>query len=181
MTTRADFSAAEWKLLIETPISVGYAVSTVEKSGAGGQTKENVTITRAAWLDPEEEFARNELMRSIVEYRKDFLIDLEQGLNQEDGFSAYQSPSEDFEETFLHALGVAIKQCSAAISLLESKASPTEVEVFKIYVMSVADKVAKAAKEGGLFRKNDNPVSEREQMVIEQIAEALNYSLDSEH
>lgn len=174
MANRNDFTDDEWRLIIETPISVGYAVSTAERSGAGGQSKENIVMLQAAWLDPETEFARVDLIQDILAYRKELAA---RGLIHEESFEVYQSHSEDFDEMFMHALSVSLRNCKAVINLLEERVGPTEVEMYKIYVMSVADKVAKAAKEGGLFRKNDDPVSERERLVMEQLAEALNHNL----
>jgi hypothetical protein len=54
-----------------------------------------------------------------------------------------------------------------AVALLERKATPEEVEDYKRFVVTLAERVAAAHKEGG------EPVSQAERAAIDEIAAAL--------
>jgi hypothetical protein len=54
-----------------------------------------------------------------------------------------------------------------AVAVLERKATPEEVEAYKRFVLSLADKVANAHREG------EEAVSDAERAAIEEIAAAL--------
>ena len=56
-----------------------------------------------------------------------------------------------------------------AVQLLEHKATPEEVEAYKQFVLSLAEKVANAHREGG----TDKAVSAAEEAAIAEIAAAL--------
>jgi hypothetical protein len=57
-----------------------------------------------------------------------------------------------------------------AVALLESKASPQELEEYKRFVVGLAEKVAAAHREGA---RDGDPVSDAERRAIAEIREAL--------
>jgi hypothetical protein len=176
VTTRASFTPEEWKLIMETPVTVGVAVSTAEKSGFTGQTKEDAMMLQAIWSDPEKEFARCQLIQEMLQHRQERTALVEHGALQErDDFSVFELRGKGVDQQHEFARPLAVDQCHAVIRLLENKATPTETELYKIFVMSVAEKVARAAKEGGLFSKNEHHISDRERIVMQEIAAALDH------
>ena len=55
MATKADFTADEWKLLLQSPLLAGVAVSAADPSGLIGMMKESMASARAllqATADP---------------------------------------------------------------------------------------------------------------------------------
>jgi hypothetical protein len=179
VTTRASFTPEEWKLVMETPVTVGVAVSTAEKSGFSGQTKEDSIMLQAIWSDPEKEFARCQLIQEMLQDRQERAVLSQQGvLNDKDDFAVFAMRGKGVDQQHDFARPLAVDQCHAVLHLLENKATPTETETYKIFVMSVAEKVARAAKEGGLFSKNEHHISDRERAVMVEIAAALDYDLN---
>lgn len=57
-----------------------------------------------------------------------------------------------------------------AVALLDSKATPQELDDYKSFIVNLADKVARAHRESG---RGEDPVSDTEQAAIATIVEAL--------
>jgi hypothetical protein len=63
--------------------------------------------------------------------------------------------------------------CRAAAAVLETKVTPEEAYEYKRWVLIVAEKVAAAAKEGGLFGFGGEQISGSEVATINEIGEAI--------
>jgi hypothetical protein len=146
MTGKADFTDEEWKLLLEGPPSAGMIVVMAAR---GGTIRETLAMGRA-YAEARQQHGESELLDEIVASRPQ--VD----------HTRYHSPDE-FKQHGLQHLG-------DAIELLERKASPDEVDGYRRFVMTVADKVAAAHREG------EAAVSEPEQAAIEQISASLGHA-----
>jgi hypothetical protein len=60
-----------------------------------------------------------------------------------------------------------------AIGILSGKATPEEVDDYKRFVMTVAQTVAAAHKEGGFLGIGGKPVSDAENRALDEISTAL--------
>jgi hypothetical protein len=69
--------------------------------------------------------------------------------------------------------GRALEACRAAARVLKAKAGPEESYEYKRWVLVVAERVASAAKEGGLFGFGGEQVSGGEVATINEVGEAL--------
>lgn len=67
----------------------------------------------------------------------------------------------------------ALKTCRAVAGVLKTKAMPEEAYEYKRWVLVVAEKVASAAKEGGLFGFGGEQVGGEEVTTINEIGEAI--------
>ncbi len=67
----------------------------------------------------------------------------------------------------------ALDTCRAAAAAVEAKATPEEAYEYKRWVLVVAQKVAAAAKEGGLFGFGGEQISGGEIATINEIGEAI--------
>ena len=143
MTGKADFTAEEWDTVLEGPTSAGMIVSTAER---GGTFREAFAIAKA-FAEARKEHGDSALLDEIVAAKPEM-----------DRTRAH-SP----EEVKQHGL----ERIREAISLLEQKASPEEVEDYRRFVISLAERVAGAKSEG------DEPQSEAERAAIAEITEAL--------
>jgi hypothetical protein len=143
MTTREAFAPEEWTTVLEGPPTAGMIVVT---AASGGVFRETFAMSKA-YAEARQAHGESELLDEIVSAKPK--IDR----------SRYHSPEE------LRTDG--LTRLQAAVALLEAKATPDEVDGYRRFVLSVADKVANA------HRENDQDVSPAEAEAIDQIAQAL--------
>ena len=143
MTGRADFTEEEWELVLEGPPSAGMIVLTAQR---GGTIRESIAIAKA-YVEARQQHGESELLDEIV------------AAKPERDRTRYHS----VEELKQHGLG----HLRAAVELLERKATPQEVEDYRRFVLTLADKVANAHREGG------ETVSDAERAAIEEISVSL--------
>lgn len=148
MTAEGDFTEQEWKLVLQGPPSAGMIVITAQR---GGSLKESFSIAKA-YGDARKEHGESELLDAIAASKPE--IDR----------TRYHS-AEELKENGLRHL-------REAVELLNQKAEPSEVEQYKRFVITLAQRVAEAHKEGFLGLSGEQ-VSEAERAAIDQIAEAL--------
>jgi hypothetical protein len=144
MTGSADFTAEEWDVVREGPTSAGMIVSTAQR---GGTFREAFAMAKA-YTEARKEHGDSELLDEIVSHKPEM-----------DHTKAH-SPEELKER--------GLQRIREAIALLERKASAQEVEDYRRFVTSLANRVAGAKTEGG-----EEPVSETETAAIAEIAQAL--------
>jgi hypothetical protein len=144
MTGSADFTPEEWDVVREGPTSAGMIVSTAQRGG----TFREVFAMAKAYAEARKEHGDSALLDELVSHKPEM-----------DRTKAH-SP----EELRQHGL----QRIREAIALLERKASAQEVEDYRRFVTSLANRVAGAKSEGG-----GEPVSEAETAAIAEIAEAL--------
>jgi hypothetical protein len=148
MTTKADFNAEEWSLVLEAPPVAGMIVMSAER---GGRIREAVSMGKAYTEAQKEESPA--LVKEIVSARPDF------------DPQRYKSPEELRER--------GLTRIREALNLLESKATPEEVDGYKRFIVDVANTVANAKKEGGVLGIGGKPVSEEEKRALDEIAQTL--------
>lgn len=56
---------------------------------------------------------------------------------------------------------------------MDAKATPDEAKAYKEWVVSVAENVAEAAKEGGFLGIDGTQVSEKEKIALDEISKGL--------
>jgi hypothetical protein len=143
MTGKADFTEEKWQLVLEGPPSAGMIVVTAQR---GGTFRETIAMAKA-YVEARQHHGESELLDEIVSAKPE--ID----------HTRYHSPEELKEHGLQHLRD--------AVKLLEHKATPEEVEDYKGFVLSLANKVANAHREDG------ENVSPAERAAIEEIAAAL--------
>jgi len=160
MTTKADYSAEEWQLLLDVPPAVGTAVMYAGRSGVGS-IKEAMALATGI-LGARNGYEGNELIESLVNAR---LKDGEKSSIETLG-SPYKglTPEQILED--------ATTKCSSAAKLLGEKSSG-EADGYKSWAVAVAEKVANAAKEGGFLGIGGERVSEEEAKAIAAVRNAL--------
>lgn len=143
MTGKADFTQEEWDLVLEGPPSAGMIIVTAQR---GGSFRETIAIAKA-YVEARQQHGESELLDEIV------------GAKPEVDHTRYHSPEELKQHGLEHLRG--------AVELLERKATPDEVEDYRKFVHTLAEKVATAHREGGAS------VSEAEQAAIDEIDASL--------
>ncbi|MDP9232129.1 MAG: hypothetical protein M3O73_05090 [Actinomycetota bacterium] len=143
MTGRADFTQEEWELVLEGPPSAGMIVVTAQR---GGTFRESIAMAKA-YVEARREHGESELLDEIV------------AAKPERDHTRYHSV-EDLKQHGLQHL-------RDAVELLERKATAEEVEDYRRFVLTLADRVANAHREGG------ETVSNAERTAIEEISANL--------
>ena len=90
-----------------------------------------------------------------------------------------KSSAETFTNNPYQGLGIekfmatVSEKCKAASEVLAKKATPEEASAFRAWVLSIADDVSKAAREGGFLGFGGTQVSVEEVAAIDRIKSAL--------
>ena len=161
MTDKSNYTPEEWQLLIDMPMVVGAAVMVAGKSGLG-TVKESFTIAREN-LNAVREHPDNTLIQAILSARtKD---------KEKSSIESFSHPMLKLQpDEFKNAVVEKSREVSA---LLDAKSNPSEANEYKAWLMTIADKVANAASEGGILGFGGEQFSEQEQIAIREIQSAL--------
>ena len=148
MTAKTDFTEEEWKLVLQGPTSAGLLVIASDR---GGSVRESFSMAKA-YAEARQQHGESQLLDTIVSTKPE--VDKTRS----------HSPEE--------LRGRGLQHLRDAVALLEQKATPEEVEQYKRFIVTLAERVAEARKEGFLGLSGDR-VSPEERTSLEQIAEAL--------
>jgi hypothetical protein len=146
MTSKSDFTAEEWQLVLEAPPSAGLIVVTAQR---GGSFRETVAMAKS-YVEARQQHGKSQLLDDIV------------AAKPERDHTHYHSPDE------LKQAG--LQHLRDSVALLEQKATPAELDEYRSFIVTLTHKVAAAHREHG------QEVSPSEQAAIDEIAEALNAS-----
>ena len=148
MTGKSDFAPEEWDLILQGPPSAGLIVATAQR---GGTLRESISIAKA-YVEARQQHGDSELLDEIVASKPE--ID----------HTRYRSVDELKEHGLQHLRD--------SVALLERKATPAEVEAYRQFVLTLADRVANAHREGPLGLSGER-VSDAERVAMDEIAGAL--------
>jgi hypothetical protein len=143
MTTKAAFSPDEWQLVLEGPPAAGLLVITASH---GGTFRETFAMSKA-YVEARAQHGESELLDEIVAERPR----IERG--------KARTPEEVRDQS--------LSCLRDATALVEDKATTEERDDYRHFVLTVANKVAEAHREGG------QQVSPPEAQAIEDITTAL--------
>lgn len=152
MTRKADFNAEDWSLILEGP---PLAALRVIVSDRGGTIRETLSIGKV-YAEEQKNAANTELLDAIVEDRPE--VDAKRYASKEEAANA------------------GMERLGEALATVESHATSVEAEDYKRFVYAVADRVARAHKEGGFLGIGGKEVSEDEQAALDAIAAKLSYT-----
>jgi hypothetical protein len=144
MTSKSEFTEQEWELLREGPPTAGLIAAT---ASSGGSFRESWALAKAV-TEARQHHGESELLDAIVA--------------EKPHAKRYGSPDELQKEGLDHL--------REAVALLEQKASPEEVDAYRKFTVTVAERVAAAHKEGG------QAVSPEEREALDRIASTVNPS-----
>jgi len=146
MTTKQSFTAGEWEQILEGPPTAGLFVITAQR---GGMFRETISMAKA-YTEARQQHGQSELLDEIVAAKPK--VD----------HSRYHTPEELRERALSHLRD--------AVALLQSKATPEELEQYKRFIVGLAERVAAAHREGD---GSQGPVSDPERTAIAAIKQAL--------
>jgi hypothetical protein len=143
MTGQSDFTEQEWEQVLEGPTAAGMMVITASK---GGTFRETFAMAKA-YAEARQEHGQSQLLDAIVSHKPEI--------------DHHHAHSVDEIKTR------SLQHLRDAIAVLEQKATPDEVDQYRQFVLTLADKVASAHEEHGMA------VSGLEQSAIDEIKSAL--------
>jgi hypothetical protein len=143
MTGKADFTEAEWETVREGPPAAGMIVVT---AAHGGTFRETFAMAKA-YAEARKQHGASQLLDEIVSAKP------------KTDHTRYHS----YDELKQHGL----QHLRDAVALLERKAAPEEVEDFRRFVVTLAERVAGAHEESG------EAVSGPERAAIQEISAAV--------
>lgn len=168
MSTKTDYTQDEWDLLQGAILEAGGAVMALEP---GGMVRESLAVFRA--LDEAaEEYADNPLIVALTDFGG------ESAESEEDTESAAADTTSDVPEASSDpqaAKESMLQQLRQAVSILQAKGSPREVEAYREVVVAVAVKTAAATKTGGFLGIGGKRIDSEELQLIGEIKDAVGY------
>jgi hypothetical protein len=150
MTTKADFNAEEWTTIVEAPVLAGLGVATAER---GGTFRESLAIGKT-YAAARQKQGASPLLDEIVASPP--VVDP----------SRLREGGSDIQ-------ALAATRVRDAAALVDAKASPDEAQAYKEFVVSVAEGVAAAHREGGFAGIGSTPVSANEQAALDGVRASL--------
>ncbi|HYI99074.1 MAG TPA: hypothetical protein VEX36_05265 [Thermoleophilaceae bacterium] len=149
MTKKADFNAEEWSTLVEAPVLAGMRVVT---AGRGGTIRETMAMGKI-YAAARQQQGESELLDDLIS----------------------SPPAMDPKRVGStgDVKGAAEERLREAVGILEAKATVEEREAYKSFVVTLAEAVANAHKEGGFMGVGGTQVSEDEQKALDEIAATL--------
>jgi hypothetical protein len=162
MTHKSNFSPDEWKLLLESVMMTGIAVTAAEPSGLWGVLKESFA-GGSALVQAKLDAGSNPLIKAVVNE-----LDTAEGRSvARDGLKERLAGSKPAE-----IKAKCIETLRQVGMLLDAKA-PADASAFKDWLRQISQHVAEAAKEGGFLGIGGVPVSEAEKATLTEISSAL--------
>jgi hypothetical protein len=143
MTSKSDFTAEEWRLVLEAPPSAGMIVVTAQR---GGSFRETIAMAKA-YVEARQQHGNSQLLDEIV------------AAKPERDHTHFHSA----DELKQHGL----QSLRDSVALLQKKATTDEVDDYRQFIVNLSHKVAAAHREHG------QEVSESEQAAIDDITKAL--------
>lgn len=160
MLTKADFTTEEWNVIRRAPFMAGLVVVAASPSGPLGVLKEMFAVSKVL-ADAKLHGASSDLVKALV-------ADLATAEARQES-----APAELQGKTPDEMRAAALEACRQAATLVRKKATPEEAQAFTAWLVSVGQKVAEAAKEGGFLGFGGTLVSEKEASAVKDLAAAL--------
>jgi hypothetical protein len=150
MTRKADFNAEEWSTVVDGPLYAGMRVIAADR---GGTLRESLALSRV-YKEARAGHGESELLDELV-----------------------KSPPSIDPDRLREAGGnigaVTSERLREAVGILEAKATPAEIDAYKRFVMTAAQAVAGAHKEGGFLGIGGKQISDAENQALDEISTAL--------
>jgi hypothetical protein len=162
MTDKSNFAPEEWKLLLESVMMAGIAVTAAEPSGLWGLLKESFASGSelvSAKTDP----GSNPLIKAVI---ADFET-AEGRSTARDGLKEQLTGSKPAE-----IKAKCIETLRQAAAVVDAKA-PGDAAAFKGWLRQISQHVAEASTEGGFLGFGGVLVSEGEKATLNEISSAL--------
>jgi hypothetical protein len=163
MTDKTSFTPDEWRQLLRSVSLAGVAVTAASPSGPIGVVKEMFAAGKiVARARPES--SSNELIKAVA-------ADLATPEGRAQATQGIQTDFAGASPAQIKARAIEALRRTAAI--VDGKTDPEKAREFKLWLRSISQEVAEAAKEGGFLGIGGVRVSEAEHTALREISDAL--------
>lgn len=169
MSFDEKYTEKEQQLLAATPILIGSAMAFAESSGLG--TVKEIFASVKSYMAGLKTYPNNEIIQGVLpnmENREDAKVKAK--ALREETVARLKDKGIDSSEKMRALL---LDDSREIADLLKKKASTGEAVEYKAWAMSVAENVAKAAKEGGFLGFGGEQVSAGEKALFAELASTL--------
>jgi hypothetical protein len=157
VTTKSDFTEAEWVQVRRAPFVAGMAISLADPGGPIEMAKETMATVKSATNPP----SREQLLADVA-------LDIQSMTQQK------QNPLSDYKfDKGTRAGQQILDELRAVKDIVASKATPEETAAFSQWLVATAQAAADAAKEGGFMGFGAEQVSKGEKDMLDQVRSAL--------
>ncbi|PZA07247.1 MULTISPECIES: hypothetical protein [unclassified Meiothermus] len=161
MHIRDNFTPEEWDKVLSGPAAAAAAILAAAPSGLTGIIAEGIATVNAM-----KELAR----ASSAPLLQAIAASLD--AKQEEQPEAHPRDGQRFK-SFEEAKKAMLERLRSAFWIVQTKATPEDVSAYQQYVVSVAERVARAAKEGGFLGIGGEQVSQAEKDTLDEIRSTL--------
>jgi hypothetical protein len=164
VSSKADYTAAEWALLSELPIKVaiGAAIVEFDNEGIAGGDREMLAAMKEIAAG-EDRFTDNALIQAILQELK-----VESG--EDDDAREIEIPGGEAWTALIDDLLDRARETNA---LLAAKSTPDEAAGVKRWLLNIAGQATTATKSGGFLGFGAERVSAQEKTFLRELATAL--------
>ena len=169
MTFNEKFTASEQQLLAATPILIGSAMVFAGSSGLG--TVKELFTSAKSYMAGLEAYPNNEIIQGVLpnmEDRKEARAKAK--ALREQVVARLKEKGVDSPEKIRALL---LDDSREIAALLKEKASTEDAAEYKAWAMSMAENVARAAREGGFLGFGGEQVSTGEKTLFAELASTL--------
>ena len=159
MTTKAEFTEEEWARLGRAPVVAGMAITLADPGGPIETLRESSAALQTV-LEGAQSGKYGEVVQAVA---RDF----------SDKARQRQNPMAGFKPKGRNAGEEVLAELREVNRLLVEKVTPEEREQFREWLKTAAQRAATAAKEGGFLGFRAELVSEREQQMLDRLAEVF--------
>jgi hypothetical protein len=150
VTSKADFNAEDWSTVVDGPLYAGVRVIAADR---GGTLRESLAMSRV-YQEARTHHGDSPLLDELLKAPP--TIDA----------ARVQSAGGDIG-------AITGDHLRRAMGILEHTATQAEADAYKTFVMTVAQAVAGAHKEGGFLGIGGTAISEAEEQALDEISAAL--------
>jgi hypothetical protein len=160
MVTKNDFDPTDWKTLRDTQFLVGFGMVLAGSSGLG-TVKELVALSQGIM---ENQGSSTPLIRDLTS--REAMQEGQASLKESLGGAESKPTPEKVRQ-------LALEQVRKSMTVLGAKATAAEKDAYGRMLYGLAEKIAKAAKEGGFLGVGGTLVSENERAFLNELADTL--------
>jgi hypothetical protein len=157
MTSRTDYSAVEWQVLVAAPAAASQAISFADPSGPPGMYRESAALVQA--LNEASVAADNALVQQLAQ------------ANQTQQATPKHPNTTGGTPPHLRL----IEHCQRAVAIVAQQ-SPADAAALTAWLLAIAHTTAEAAKEATILGVGGTPVSAAERAALQDLATALERS-----
>jgi hypothetical protein len=163
VTTKNDFSEADWNRIVRAPFVAGLAISLADPGGPVETAKETMATLKTATNPASRE-------QLVVELALDIQGQVQQKQNPLKG---YRPSSEEGTASGGEQVLIELRE---VLAIVAARATPEETAAFGQWLLASAQAAADAAKEGGFLGFGAEQVSKGEQEMLAKVRAAVSPS-----